>query len=273
MIFQFPGFERRFTLQRSPLARAIAVVRYPLVSAFAEVGGLRQVQHELREAFPALESSPATQFEVTIGPNAIQQQQTPLPQWVFSGHESEYQLVITPALLQLSVPGSRYIDRRSFASVLELVLRALQRSDQVQRLDGFTVRYINAMAADDNWAERWNPALIGWINDANVHALGRFSMTQTALNGGSVTLPSAAEFLTNAIVRHGLVGGAGPELLQNAASTPAFIVDCELVTTQVMAFDVETAMQLFLEYNHEMARFFDFALSDAGRLYFGLEYI
>lgn len=271
MIFRFHADNERFTVARPPLARVIAVLRYPLVAAFAELGGIRAIQEHLRSQFPDLAPSQATQIEVTFGPNVLHQQQTAENQWIFRGHAESYELTVAPGWLQLAVPGSSYRNREQFSTVFEDVLKALAASEQVTRFDAFAARYINAARAESDWSSRWNPAIVGWIADESVTAAARFSMTQTTLTNGVVDLEDGTHILSNAIVRHGLVPGVGPDLLPGSTAAPAFVVDCELLTTQTMAFDIPLILRLFREYNHEMARFFDFALSEHGRAHFGME--
>jgi uncharacterized protein (TIGR04255 family) len=271
VIFHFHADDERFTVARPPLARVIAVLRYPLIAAFSELGGLRSIQAALGQSFPDLAPAHATQIEVTLGPNILHQQQTAENQWLFRGHPEGYELTIAPGWLQIAVPGPSYRNREQFSSVLEQVLQAFSQSGQISRFDVFAVRYINAALAEPGWSQRWNPAVVGWIADERVAAQQRFSMTQTTLTNGIVQLEDGQQIISNAIVRHGLVPGLGPDLLLGATSMPAFVVDCELQMQQTMAFDIPTILRLFREYNHEMARFFDFALSEQGRAHFGME--
>jgi uncharacterized protein (TIGR04255 family) len=270
VLFNFPDLNGRFRLRDAPLARAIAVVRYPLVAAFADIAGLREAQEVLSEAFPDLRESPATQFEVTFGPNQIAQQQSSFKQWVFTGNDDEYEILITPGLMQISVPGANYEDRQQFSEIFELALTALSRS-RVASISGFTMRYVNAVLAEGDWEQHWNPQLLGWIASPHIAAPQRSSMSQASLGGGIVTLENGTTVPTNAIVRHGLVGGLAPDLMRDALSKPSFIVDCEMSSANPLPLNAETLLAVFREYNHEMAHFLAFALTPVGRAHYGWE--
>ena len=270
MLFNFPELNNRFRLRNAPLARAIAVVTYPLVAAFAEISGLREAQRTLSPAFPDLRESPGTQFQVTIAPNQIAQQQSSFKQWAFGGHEDGYEILITPGFVQISVPGANYEDRQQFSDILSLALTALVRSS-VGVVSSFAMRYVNAALAEGDWQQHWNPQLLGWITDPHVLAPKRSSMTQASLMGGSVSLENEAVVQTNAVVRHGLVGGLAPDLMPDALSKPAFVVDCELSSADPLPLSAETLLSLFRAYNHEMAHFLAFALTAAGRDHYGWE--
>jgi uncharacterized protein (TIGR04255 family) len=272
LIFDFPDADRRYRLARSPLARAIAVVRYPLVAAFGNIAGMRGLQESLQDAFPTLTEAPARQVEVTITPTGVTHNQQDLPQWNFSGHESHFDFSVTSAFAQLAVAGENYEDRARFAGVLQLVLDALHRNG-VRQVDVFAVRYINASAVEPGWEARWNPAVVGWINDPAIHAPLRNSMNQTLIGGAQVRLPGGNDVLSTAVIRHGVVSGVGPEIMQNATTRPAFILDAEISATGPMPLVTQTLLDLFRQFNHELAHFMYFALTQVGREHFGMEFL
>jgi uncharacterized protein (TIGR04255 family) len=243
------------------------------MAALSSMPAIAPIQELLSAEFPELRPSEINQMEITLnlGPaTGVQQQQAKQTIWKFSGNEAGYEVIVAPAGTQISV-GSRYRDRQQFSDILQRVCIALAQGAGVTRLDSFGVRYVNAAPIEPGWEGWWNPELLGWLTSPELHAQQIFSMSQTSLNGGVVELDNHAQIVTNAVIRHGLVPGVGPDLLENGSMTKAYIVDCELNMAQPITFTPLIIDDIFREYNHEIARFFSFALSDAGRRRFAVE--
>jgi uncharacterized protein (TIGR04255 family) len=274
VIFGF-GNDDRLQAATPPLARVIATLQYPLVAALSSMPAIAPIQERLASEFPTLRPDELNQMGITFNIASapllgVQQQQTKQTIWRFSGHEAAYEVVITPSAAQISV-GSTYRDREQFAEVLSLVCDALIQGANITRLDGFSVRYVNAVPIEADWEQWWSPSILGWFTSPDLHAQQIFSITQTSLTGGMIDVNNHAQIPTNAIVRHGLVPGVGPDLLPDGAAVKSYVLDCELAMAQPMAFATNVALEMFRQYNHEIARFFVFALSETGRRHFGVE--
>ncbi len=273
MLFEFEDLGR-FETGRPPLARAIVSLRYPVIAAFATLPGIEPVQRALAQEFPNLQQGQLNQLQLTVnaspGGTSTSQQQTPMPIWVFGGGSSGYQAVISPSFAEISV-GQAYKGRAQFSDVLARVCDALLGSGlPLTTCESVVVRYINAAPIGEGWETWFRPEIGGWIASTGVHAKRKYSMSQIALNDAAVEVSETGLSLTtNAVIRHGLVPGVGPDVLP-ADQGESFIIDCELTLPTPQPFVCDTILDVFRAYNHEIARFFDYALTDAGRQHFDL---
>ncbi len=272
MIFAFQDLGR-FESGRPPLARAIVSLRYPIVAAFSTMQAIDPIQRALSNEFPELRAGQLNQIQLTVnaspgGTATSQQQQAPMPIWVFGGGASEYQVIVSPSFTEVSV-GQAYRSREQFSNMLALVCDALLSANAgLATCESVTVRYINAAPIADGWESWFRPEVVGWIASHDVHAKQKYSLSQTILNEATVEIPESERTIAaNAVIRHGLVQGVGPDVVPQGQGE-SFIMDCEITLPTPQSFERNAILDVFRAYNHEIARFFDYALAEEGRQYF-----
>ena len=275
MIFAFED-EGRFEAGRPPLARVVVALRYPIVAAFSTMPAIEPIQRVLSEKFPELRSGQVNQFQVTVnaslaGTATSQQQQAPMPIWIFSGGPSEYQVIVSPGFTEISV-GQAYKSREQFSEMLALVCNALlSAGTTLATCESVTVRYINAAQMAEGWEDWFRPEVVGWIASHEVHARQKYSISQTVLNDATVEIPDSDRTVAaNAVIRHGLVQGVGPDVLPQGQGE-SFIIDCEITLPTPQPFESDIILEVFRAYNREIARFFDYALAESGRKHFEIQ--
>ena len=261
MIFSFPDSTERFKAGSPPLIRAVVAVHYPLVAAFAQLAGLSTLQEHLRGRFPVLQPAQTTAHPGL--PNTITSETTE-KKWLFSS-ESGYQLHLTAGSIELSI-GSEYKTREDFSDVLMLALESLQATGLVLQCEKIVVRYINASPTEEDWSLWWHPQVLGWISSPYVKAGKKYNVTQTLLDDCYVTAQDVS-VQTHATIRHGLV--RGPEFPAHG-NFESFVLDCELTSRQTTPFVPSLINEIYTQYNHEIAKFFSFAVSEQGRKRFAI---
>jgi uncharacterized protein (TIGR04255 family) len=269
MIFAFED-SGRFESGQPPLARAIVSLRYPIVAAFSTMPAIEPIQRVLAKEFPELRAGQLNQFQLTVnaspsGTATSQQQQTPMPIWIFGGGSSEYQIIVSPSFTEISV-GQAYKSREQFSEMLALACDALLSAEgALATCESVTVRYINAAPIANGWETWFRPEVVGWIGSPDVHAKQKYSISQTVLNDAAVDIPDTDRAIAaNAIIRHGLVQGVGVDIVPQGQGE-SFIMDCEITLPTPQPFERDIILDVFRAYNHEIARFFDYALAESGR--------
>ncbi len=275
MIFAFED-SGRFESGRPPLARVIVALRYPIVAAFSTMPAIEPIQRALAGEFPELRAGQLNQIQLTLnaspsGTATSQQQQAPMPIWIFGGGSSEYQVIVTPSFTEVSV-GQAYESREQFSRMLALVCDALLSAEAaLATCESMTVRYINAAPVAAGWETWFRPEVAGWIGSSDVRARQKHFISQTVLNDATVEIPDSDHSVAaNAIIRHGLVQGVGPDI-QPQAQGESFIIDCEISLPTPQPFRRDIILDVFRAYNHEIARFFDYALAEPGREHFEVQ--
>ncbi len=256
MIFAFGGDER-FTASRPPLIRAMVDVRFPTVAAFAELPALAPIQDMLEAAFPLMTQATAEHGE------------RPETSWLFQDENAGYRFELGPSALRVSVPGTGYRDREAFQVVLEQVLDAVDRSRRVKKCTSIEVRFVDGFKLETGWGDWLQPAIVGWSEHPGVVQLRRRSLSTTTL-GGAIDVEHQGELPATATVKSGIVGAIGNKNGINVEG-PAFVIDCSVRLAEEHDFDPAELGAIFRACNHEIARFFNFALTESGRAHFGVE--
>jgi uncharacterized protein (TIGR04255 family) len=268
----------RYRLARSPLAQAIAQVKFPMRAKLQSIEGIAPVQEALESLFPDMEPAQVQQMAIVVGPaGPAAQKGESTRTWNFTTDDG-WRLEVSPDTATLVV-GSEYQGVEEFSRRFEAVLEVLAETAHVRRCTRLGLRYLNLAQAptDDSraWRQWFQPELIGWVGGG---ILGRdttliASITQAQLAARPIGELSGPPVDVQAIVRHGYVpsGTMVPGLPPPPLEHPAYLLDLDLYVEAPQILDPAELTAQFRILHGQIDRFFRWSLTSDGAKYFGLE--
>lgn len=268
----------KFTMERPPLAQALAQVRFPLIAHLQTLAGVAPLQDRLSKYFPYMERNQVQAIAFQLGPaGAAVSEPESQTSWELTDDDG-WTLVLSAGSATLSV-GRAYTNSADFGSRFGAILTALAEVEQVRRCDRLGVRYLDLAATppgDDHAWHRWfRGEVVGWPA-AGILAPGthvRSTITQTM-----VTCDTTGDFAgvpgdVQALIRHGFapVGSVIPGFPQIELEQPSWLLDLDLFVASPQRFLPDTLVSQFGSLHNQIDRFFRWAMTPDGAQYFGLE--
>lgn len=132
-------------LERAPLVRVIAQVRFPLVASVEQQNFIAPFQEAIRDAYPVLrpETSQVVLFAPTGGAPEVKQKTS----WRFHDPETGWRVTLAPDFVALET--QRYTSRDDFMERLRGVLVALKEHVDPRFVDRVGVRYVDRVVGDE----------------------------------------------------------------------------------------------------------------------------
>src|SRR5882724_9840148 len=203
---------RPYKLERAPLVRAIAQVRFPLVAHLQTLEGIAPVQDLLRELFPYMDLEQVQQLSVSLGSPEMIVPPTlhGASQWIFTDDRGT-RLAVNAAGATL-IAGTEYETLSHFGAQFESVLDALARAESLPRCDRLGVRYVDLAEPPpgdaDAWKRWFRPEMVGWVGTDLIHREARLvsTLSQTTISVPTTFLvPSFPPGEVQGLVRHAFV--------------------------------------------------------------------
>jgi uncharacterized protein (TIGR04255 family) len=264
-----------YHLNRAPLAQALAQVRFPTIAVVESLAGIAPLQESIRDRFPYMEQKDTHEVGFLIGPSGPSEPtRASQRMWEFSD-DGGHRLVVQPDRASLTV-GESYSGIESFAEVFGRVLESLS-SLRIPRCDRLGVRYLS-IAEDQpsepgSWREWFKAELRGLADTAHTTSL-RALQTQVQLKMSNEDEFSDFPAALQAVVRHGFAPGGSelPGIPPVTLSTNAFFLDLDFYCAGQQRFDAAAILSQFRKLHAQIDGFFYWALTDAGKDYFQLEF-
>lgn len=273
-IFDLPD-PPAYSLEKAPLAQALAQVRFPLIAGFETMAGISPLQELLRGRFPYMEQLRTQELSLVVGPGGPASDTSESVSWSLTNDDG-YSFTVGAGSASLSV-GEAYTDVSDFAAAFEFVLAGLAKVG-VPRCDRIGVRYLS-LAPDlpgkpGSWRHWFKPELLGWVGTSvvPVEALSH-SIAQAY-----VSVPPRDDLAgcvgdVQVAVRNGFVpaGTSVPGVPPLSVTEPSYLLDIDVFAVGHQAFDGGTLLEQFKILHAQIDRFFFWSLTEHGGEHFGLE--
>ncbi|WP_419944178.1 TIGR04255 family protein [Candidatus Poriferisodalis sp.] len=241
----------RVHLDRDPLVRVVAQVRFAPILSVREQSFVAPFQEAIRHAYPLVEKE--TQQEVALGASgALQMSDSAL--WRFWGVERNWQVTLAENFVSLAC--SDYSDRDDFLSRLADALNAVREHIRPGHISRVGVRYVDRLSGHemlDRLPEFVRPELLGLSNAE----LGE---------GVTVRGMMQAEFSIHEVRLSGKWGHLPPgmthDLSLDALDELSWILDLDAFTEVAEPFDSEACEAKAGRYADIVYGFFRWAVSD-----------
>ena len=130
-------------LERAPLVRVLAQVRFPRLAALS-VGDERanQIVRDLQGDYPVLQVS--SELVTTLTPQGMAQQTGPGRTWQLQDGDQKWQVTFAPDFVSLQT--SVYVSRGDFVNRLNGVISSFTEAVRPPKTERIGVRYINRLA-------------------------------------------------------------------------------------------------------------------------------
>jgi len=171
-------------LERAPLVRVIAQVRFPEVLSVEQRDFVAPFQEAVRARYPVLRQE-HTQG-ILVGPGGVAPAK-PQIAWRFGDTDGHWRVSLTPEFLALET--TRYVSRSDFFGRLRVVTEALGEHVEPGQVDRLGVRYIDRItgAAVDDLATLVRPEVRGIAGTvAATHAAHALSESMFELSDARV---------------------------------------------------------------------------------------
>jgi uncharacterized protein (TIGR04255 family) len=133
-------------LERAPLARVIAQIRFPLLLAVTDPASVAPFQDQIRSAYPVADNEVIQ--HLVMAPNSTQEpvKTTAESIWRFQDRENRWRASLSPHFLALET--TRYTSRRDFLGRLTSLITALEKTLNPQISTRIGLRYIDRLEGD-----------------------------------------------------------------------------------------------------------------------------
>lgn len=269
-----------FRLEGSPLAAAIAQVRFPLLAQLQDLAGVAPFQREVFDFFPYMEPVHQQQIAVVVGPlgPSVPPTADHALAWKFTDDEG-WTLSLEAGGATLSI-GANYTGVEAFTERWRAALRALA-SVRAPRCDRLSVRYVDVVTIGEadagTWRAWFHPELVGWLNAGILgpEASARICVTQSHIVLGGGDSVSGYAGAVQGLIRHGLVPidtniAVEPLSPPMSVREPAFLLDVDLFVEAHQPFDVDELTLRFSGLHGQALAFFWWSLTEAGKQHFGV---
>jgi uncharacterized protein (TIGR04255 family) len=237
-------------LDRAPLVRVIAQVRFPLVVAVEQRDFVAPFQEAIRPKYPVLRQ------EQTRGILVSQAGVAPVPAqtaWRFGDIESGWRVSLAPDLLALET--TVYTSRSDFLARLREVIVALDKHVEPKVVDRLGVRYIDRIVGGpvDDIVKLVRPEVRGITGTpAASHAVHALSESMFALDTARILarwgrLPAGATVDPSAI---------------EPTNEPSWILDIDMFSSEPLAFAVNHVVDKARQFAERIYTFFRWAVTD-----------
>jgi uncharacterized protein (TIGR04255 family) len=267
----------QYRLARPPLNQVLVEVRFPVETRLASVEGVAPLQQHLATLFPYLRQQQVQQLTMRVSADAPVAGETQITRpWIFTD-DTGWTFRLEPGIAALSI-GPQYSAFDEFSDRFSTIATALRNITGVQRADRLGVRYLNVAEVPPgdggDWRQWFRSELTGWsatdiVRDSRVIT----SLTQTQLTAPPVQELKGPPADVQAIIRHGVVPentfipGAVPPQLQRAS----YLMDLDVFVEASQPFDPEELSRQVTVFHDQIDRFFYWAMTDDGKMYFGCE--
>lgn len=245
------------SLKRSPLALAVAQIRFPVnMTIPTDDGLLARFQGQVRNFYPVLSVGQQAGFSLT--PGGIQPQQLSTRFYQFT--DPERQWTLTLASDALSLETRHYTIADDFMDRLLKVVAAVKDTYDQSIRQRVGLRYVNEIrypGADTpaDWRTLLRPELLGVIADENL-TRSVVSATQEV----TFDVPDG-----NLTIRHGFLpqgNAVAPLSGTEQTSGPFYLFDLDAYNDQSGDLDEKTLDRLFRGYNSVIHNLFRWALEE-----------
>ncbi len=243
-------------LERSPIALAVAQLRFPTVlSVNTDEKLIATYQDKIRRRYPYF--LPGQQFDFILGPQGIAQQPTAAPTWQFKDAEQNWTITVTANSVALET--RRYTSISEFAHRIAEVVSAAKEAFEVVVQERVGLRYVNEIRHPEvkkpsDWRRFMNPALLGPLSDNAVSSSVESTMQELRLSVPNGSL----------IVRHGAAQGTivAPEPGMTAPTSEFYLLDLDAYDERGKQLDVDTLVGLVKGYNRTIYSLFRWGMND-----------
>lgn len=266
-----------FSMERPPLAVAIAQARFPLIARLQTLAGIAAFQERVADFLPYMEQVHQQQVLFSVGPlgSAAPPATEQTSAWKFT-NDAGWILSVEPGSATLSV-GTGYTTGVDFAQEWTRILEVLASdAGGVSRCDRTGVRYIDVIEispdAQTQWLNWLQPQLTGMLG-ATIFSEGttlRTYVTQSHL----VSTVHEPHPLQGAF-RYGFLP-QGTQIAFQPLSAPlqllntAFLIDTDLFIEGHQPFIVERLVEEFDHLHQQQDEFFLWTLTGEGKNHFGV---
>lgn len=236
-------------LCNSPLALVVAQLQFPaIISVQTDETLLARFQDQIRSRYPYLFFG--QQFGLNIGPQGVEQQQTPSRIYQFADAEQRWMVTLTAN--SISLEARDYTDYEDFS---ERLLRILASAREVYKIDirqRLGLRYVNEIRHQNaqspgDWSSLINPQLLGPLAETGLSSLITSSYQEAVLQLGNGRLTLRHGHFAQGTTVAPLPGSAPP-----MDAGPFYLLDFDAYDETGRDLDDHTLDNLLKDYNHTM---------------------
>ncbi|WP_394836097.1 TIGR04255 family protein [Pendulispora rubella] len=213
-------------LERAPLTRVIAQVRFPTLTSLGRADFIIPFQERIRERYPILHPEHGAGF--LLGPAGVTIQKNDVTIWRFQSTANDWRVSLAPDFVALE--STAYKDRDDFFERLEHIVTALEVVVNPVISDRLGLRYINRIRGPE--FERLGTMIRREILGIGATTIaGRvYSVCESVFTQGTVSLHT----------RWGLVppGATTDPTSVEPIGEPSWILDLDMSRAEQVRFDV-----------------------------------
>lgn len=234
-------------LERPPLVKVIAQIRFPMVTAIGRQEFIAPFQEAIRKTYPVLR--PEKGQSIVLGPDgpAVLQEEMV---WRFNNGESTWKVGLSPSFLSLETTA--YSSRTEFMERLKEVVRALERHVEPTVVDRLGIRYINRITGDE-------------LKDIS-------ALIRSEVCGVVTALPNLEHSITQAAFKLGknqlmarwgkLPPKQSPEPGLEIVNEESWILDFDMFTTETFAFDTKLLLSNSMMFTERIYSLFRWVVTE-----------
>ncbi len=258
MIDALPQYEPE-QLPNSPLALVVAQIRFPpVLSIQTDDRSLARFQDLVRDRYPFVFIG--QQIGFNVGPQGIEQQQTPGRIYQFTDSNREW--AVSLAVDSVALEARRYTNYADFSQRILDLITAVKEVYKVTERVRLGLRYINEIRYPNaskvtDWAPLLRHELLGLAASREITPLIKSTLQELSLD-----LPSGGLTIRHGYVPQGTTVVPLPgEPLQDAG--PFYLLDFDAFDEQRRNVDDRTLEERLAGYNHTMFQLFRWLVQDS----------
>jgi uncharacterized protein (TIGR04255 family) len=231
-------------LERAPLVRVLAQVRFPLITSIEQQGYIGPFQERIRRRYPVLRAS--RMQNVMVGsPGAFQVDQRQI--WQFDDADAGWRVSLAPDFV--AVETRNYTSRLEFVDRLREILDALESTISPAKVDRLGIRYIDQIQGEAfEQIETLVRGQVLGIGAQSVVAHRQHAMSEALFGKGDLRLAARWGYLP--------AGGTyDPNVLEPVEGT-SWVLDLDMFSERGMDFDVGALTSEIQAYAERIYTFF-----------------
>jgi uncharacterized protein (TIGR04255 family) len=230
-------------LDRAPLVRVVAQVRFPIIAAVSQQEFIVEFQEALRGVYPVLRAEKELGFVVTA--EGVQES-VGSSIWRFHDRDDEWRVSLAPTFLALET--QQYRDRDDFLRRFGVVVQALGDTVAPQIWDRLGIRYVDRIEADEPLNELVRPEVLGILGSPLGGAILQQGLTQSQFSlGDDSAMLTRWGILPAGVTHDPSIGPSG---------RPAWILDLDMYRSSEEEFDPQRICDVAGVFSRRIYRFF-----------------
>lgn len=243
-------------LERSPIALAVAQMRFPAILAInSDENLIARYQEKIRSNYPHFATG--QQIEFLFGPQGITQQPAQTKSWKLTDKQRRWTITVTTNSITLET--QRYTSISEFARRMAEAVSAAKETFEIEVQERMGLRYVNEIRHPDvskpsDWRKLMNSAFIGPLSDDWIADSIASTIQELRLNFSDASL----------VVRHGATQGTtvAPEPGTTAPEGEFYLLDFDAFHEEEKELDADELTESMKRYNRSIYSLFRWGMSD-----------